>query len=314
VESVGSVSSLPLAGNAEDVSFQIEGRPEPAPGEQAAVWIRRATPGYFATLGIPVVAGRAFDAGDHGEAPPVVIVNQTLARRAFPVADPVGRRINVNNPAAPVWRRIVGVARDVKSFGLGAESRQAMYFPFAQLPGRSMAVALRTPADPGALLPAVRKVVSELDPQLAVADAATMAARVRSSLAGERFVTTLLALFAALALVLSLVGLYGLVSYSVARRVREVGVRMALGAGSGDIRRRVVGGSLALVAAGLALGLAGALTLTRLLEGLLFGVSPTDPLTFAGTALLLTAAAIAASLPPARRAARVDPVAALRGE
>jgi putative ABC transport system permease protein len=313
VTGVGAVNSLPLSGNDGDSGFMIEGRPLPPPGQHNAAWMRRATAGYFPTMNLRMAQGRPFDARDEAEAAPVIIVNETLAARYFGDQDPVGQRINVNNPEEPIWREIVGVARDVRNFGIRAEGRSAIYFPFSQLPRRFMTLTVRTSGDPASLTGPIRSEVAALDPTIPIT-VTSMDAIVQGSLEADRFVTTLLSLFAGVALLLAAVGLYGVVSYGVNRRMREMGVRVALGAHGNDISRLVVGRSLALTAGGVALGLLGAVGVTRLMSGLLFGVSPTDPVTFLGMALVLAAVAAAASAVPAWRAARVDPVRVLRAE
>ncbi|MFB3069524.1 MAG: ABC transporter permease, partial [Gemmatimonadales bacterium] len=314
VESLGSTSVVPLSGGNSDVDFNIEGRPRPGPGEETAVWYRRVTPTYFATMGIRIVRGRGFTTGDDQQAPTVTIINQTLADRFFPDEDPIGKRLNVNNRENPVWREIVGIAEDIKNFGVQNDSRDATYFPFAQLPTSFMAVVVRTAGDPALLIPAARAAIAELDPNLAASNVTTLDAMVQASLGSERFVTLLLTLFAAVAFVLAAVGLYGVVSYGVTRRVHEMGLRLALGAAHGDIRKLIIGNSVMLAGAGVGVGIVGGLLLTRVMGGLLFGVRATDPVTFAVTAVLLTGVAVLASALPAQRAVKVDPMAVLKNE
>ena len=314
VVSVGAVNSLPLGGNDGDTGFLLEGRPVPPPGQANITWFRRATASYFETMGIRLVQGRAFTTSDDSEAPRVVIINQTLADRFYPDQDPVGQRINVNSQANPVWRQIVGVAEDVKNFGISQGSRNAMYAPYYQVPSGFMTVVMRTSGDAGVLVETARGVVAEMDPNLAASQLATMESIVQASLGSDRFVTLLLSGFAGVAFVLAVVGLYGVVSYGVNQRVREMGVRIALGAANGDIRKLIIGRSLVVVAIGLGAGLVGGLALTRLMEGLLFGVSATDPATFVVTAALFGGVAAAASAIPAQRAVRIEPIAVLREE
>ncbi len=313
VASVGSVDALPLAGFDSDVNFHIEGRALPKPGEGQVAWIRRATPDYFPTLGLELVEGRGFDSRDTQDAAPVVIVNQTLARRSFGSESALGKRINVNRASAPVWREIVGVAHDVKNFGLRAESRNAAYFPFEQLPTRGMFLVVRAGGDPDSVIPAVRQAITALDPT-AAPSVSTMRDLIRSSVAVDRFLTQLLALFALVALLLAAVGLYGLVSYSVGRRLREIGLRMALGADRTEVSSWVLRQSLRLSIVGVACGLLGALFMTRFMAGLLFEVSPIDPLTLGSVAAVMIAVTAGASVVPAWRAARTDPVTALRAD
>ena len=312
VEAVGGINSVPMMGNDGDANFQIEGRAEPPPGEERIAWIRRVTPSYPDAMGLRLVAGRFFEPGDDGEASPVVVINETLAERYFADRDPIGQRIYFGRiDDDPTYRTIIGVAGDVKNFGVTAGGRNAIYFPFAQLPSGFMSMLLRTDQDPSLLAAPARAVVAEMDDLLAMANITTMNDVVDQSLAAERFTTTLMGAFAAVALVLAVVGLYGVVSYGVTQRSHEIGVRLALGARATDIGRQVVGGSVTLVAIGLGLGLVGAWWATRALAGLLFQVEPTDPLTFTAVVGVLAIAGIAAASLPARRATRVDPIRVL---
>lgn len=272
VDAVGSTNTVPLSGLDGDVNFDIEGRPIQRPGEENILWLRRVTPNYFETIGIRIVRGRAFTPSEDREAPRVIIVNETLAERYFPSEDAIGKRINVNNPENVTWREIVGIAEDIKNFGIQRVSRNAAYFPFAQLPTSFMAIVMRTAGDPTLLIPTARNVIAEMDPSLAASNVTTMESMVQASLGSERFVTMLLTIFASVALVLAVVGLYGVVSYSVSRRVHEMGIRVALGAADGDIRKLIVGKSVGMAVAGVGVGVVGALLLTRLMEGLLFGM------------------------------------------
>lgn len=312
VSSLGATNTLPMLGLDGDSDFQIEGRPTPRPGEETVAWIRRVTLDYFRTMGMELVAGRHFSEADHDEAGDVVIINQTIAERLFPDQNPLGRRVNLNDP--PVWREIVGVVENIKNFGIRRPSPNAIYFPYTQASSRAWFLVLRTESDPQALVPSVRGAVAELDRGLAVSNARAMTEIVSGSLAQDRFVAALLSGFAALALLLAAVGLYGVVSYSVSRRLREMGVRMAVGAEERDIRRLVIGGSLTLAGIGIVVGVAGAVVLTSFMENLLFGVAAIDPLTYLAVGALLTTVALLASAAPARRAARVDPVKVLKTE
>jgi putative ABC transport system permease protein len=274
---------------------------------------------YFQTMGIPLVSGRYFDARDTADSPPVVIVSEALARKYWPGEDPVGKRITFNrvpNTQDPLWREIVGVVGHVRNESLEGESRGQYYVPYAQRPNNTdLFLVVRTDAaDPAALAPAVRGAVAGVDRDLPVYRVTTMEKLVAESLMQRRFAMFLFGVFAALALALAVVGLYGVMSYGVAQRTHEIGLRMALGAQSRDVLRMVVGQGMLLVAIGLGLGLVSALLLTRLMESLLFGVSAADPATYAGIALLLAAVAFLASYLPARRATKVDPMVALRYE
>ena len=269
VISVGATSTLPMSGNDTDATFHVENQPRRQAGESQAAWVRPVTPNYFEAVGLRIDAGRGFDERDGADGERVIVINQTLARQYFPEEDPIGKRVTFGDPDEANWRSIIGIARDVKNFGIAADSRSAIYFPYAQVPWGFMAVAVRTNGDPSSLAEPVRRVVGELDGNLAVSSIATMESVVSESLAPQRFVATLMTTFAAIALLLAVVGLYGVVSYGVSLRQREMGVRLALGASGRDIRRLVVGGSMALVTIGIVLGLVGAFAVTRLFESLL---------------------------------------------
>ena len=313
VEAVGSVTNLPLAGLDGDVSFQVEGQPVPEPGQPQAVWLRRITPNYFDAMGLELVSGRPFNIADTDDQPQVVIINKTLEDDFFD-GNALGKRVNVNNRDNPVWREIVGVAGDIKNFGIRAESRNAMYVPFYQISSGFMFTVVRTSLQPTSIMASVRREVAAIDPSMAVASLQPMDDWVDDSLATDRFTTTLLAGFAVVALLLAVVGLYGVVSYSVNTRLREMGVRIALGAGGSSIHRLILHWSLRLALAGIVLGAVGAFGATRLMGGLLFGVEPADPATFALTAGVMAAAALVASMIPAIRATRVDPIKVLKAE
>jgi putative ABC transport system permease protein len=314
VESVAFTSTVPLTGFDGDVSFNIEGQPIPEPGVPQAAWYRRVSPPYFETMGIRIVEGRAFAATDDEAATPVLIINQSFADRYFPGRSPIGERVNFGSPDDPRWREIVGVARDIKNFGIREDSRVAAYFPYDQVPAGYVFPVIRTTVPPASVAPGARRALAGIDPTLAAGRIATMDELVRDAVAGDRFVASLLSLFAVLALVLAVVGLYGVVAYSVSRRIPEVGVRMALGAAAGDIARMVIVRSLVLVATGIVIGVLAAAALTRWVEGLLFGVDPLDPLTFVAVAAVLGLSGAAAAAVPALRAGRIDPVRVLRAE
>jgi len=325
VETVGSVSALPMSGADSDTGFVIEGAPPAPTGQQPTVWYRRVTPGYFETLGLEMVAGRAFTASDDSEATPVILINETLARDYFD-GDALGKRINVNGRDEPVWREIVGVVADIKNFGVRAESRNALYLPYAQIPSGFMFTVVKAAVEPGSLINPIRAVANELDPAVALAQVQTMDETVAATLAADRFTTSLLSGFAAVALLLAVVGLYGVVSYSVSMRSREMGVRIALGAPADNIGKLVLRWSLGLTAVGIVLGCLGALGVTRLLEAsseaaaaapadqLLSGVGASDPMTFTLIATVMAAAALLASMVPAIRATRVDPIKVLKAD
>jgi putative ABC transport system permease protein len=313
VTAVGSVANLPMAGFDGDNTFWVEGAAPPRAGLEPSVWLRRSTPEYFEAMGIGIVRGRAFTPSDDSEAPRVIIVNETLERDYFG-GNAIGKRLNVNNPANPVWREIVGVAADIKNFGIRADSRNAMYVPYAQATTTPMFTAVRTTGDPSSLINPVRAEVAALDPSIALSQVQPMQEVVSVSLATDRFTTSLLGGFSVVALLLAVVGLYGVVSYSVSTRMREMGVRIALGAPQGDIRRLVLRWALGLAGGGIVVGAAGALGLARLIEGLLFGVGSADAVTFVSVSVVMAAAAVLASLLPAIRATRVDPIKVLKAE
>lgn len=314
-EAVAVAHQHPLAGGWE-TSFELPGVFERPVGERPEARIRPVRPGYFETVGIPLLAGRDFTDHDDADGAPVVIVNRAMAQRFFPGSDPVGRRLAKQHwwgYLSGEWE-IVGVAGDVKMDGLASGTPWAMYFPHAQMPFNEMNLLLRTGGDPHALVPAVRRAVAELDPLLPVEGVTTLDAIRSDSLADRRFRSLLLAGFALLALALAAVGVYGVLAYTVARRTREIGIRMSFGADAGDVVGGVLREGLAMVAAGVVVGLGATLVLTRFLEGLLYGVDAGDPQTLAVAVAVLVASAVAACLVPALRATRVDPMQALRAE
>jgi putative ABC transport system permease protein len=322
VEAAGATTVLPMSGTNQSGSFQIEGQQLPlnVSSPHGDRWM--PSDDYFQTMGIPLVKGRYFDARDATDSPPVVIVSEALARKYWPGEDPVGKRVTfdrVPNTQDQRWREVVGVVGHVRNEGLEGESRGQYYVPYAQRPNSpDLFLVVRTDADPSTLAPAVRGAVANVDRDLPVYRVTTMEKMVAESLMQRRFSMFLFGVFAALALALAVVGLYGVMSYAVAQRTHEIGLRMALGAQSGDVLRMVVGQGMLLAAVGLGLGLLVALLLafllSRVMSSLLFGVSAADPLTYAGIALLLSSVAFLASYLPARRATRVDPMVALRYE
>ena len=320
VEAAGAITPLPLTGGGWQTSFAVEGFPEPEPGRFPTNDLARVTPDYFRAMGVRLLRGRLFTWSDDENAPPVVIVDETFANTWFAGQNPIGRRVKVNAghppPGGPLppWSTIVGVVNHVKNYGIDRESRVEVYAPFLQSPVPIVSLVAKGPGDAGAIGAAMREAVRAADPSLPVFNVRTMDEYLARTLSPKRLILLLLALFAAVALLLAAVGLYGVMSYAVAQRTSEIGIRMALGAPPRAVQRLVVGQSLLLTAGGVAAGLAAAYSLTRLMTTLLFGVSATDPATFAGVAALLAAVALLAAWIPARRASRVDPLVALRYE
>jgi len=318
LNSAGGVFGLPLGNGAIGGDFTVEGEPPPAPGSQPFIATKAVVAGdYFRAIGIPLLRGRHFDAHDSEAAPHVVIVSQSLARHYWPLDEALGKRLKpgFSNDA---WCTVVGVVGDTKQYSLGEPSSPAMYLPYAQAPAtflmQDITLVLRAGSGPLALASAARRTVQAVDPDLPVFDIATMDQLVYRSASAPRFNTALLGIFAALALVLAAVGIYGVMSYAVAQRTHEIGVRVALGAETSNILRQVVRQGMTPAVIGIAAGTAGAWAVTRFLSSLLFGVRPTDPTTFAAVPLLLAAVGVLACLLPARRATKVDPVEALRYE
>jgi len=314
VTSASAIIPLPLSGDRYGISFQIEGRPV-AKGEEPSADFFGVHSNYFKTMGIHLLQGRDFSERDDKKAPAVIIVNQAFANKYFPGEDAIGKHIKPGistDEDKPVMREIIGVVADVKNRNLSTEMRPGYFLPVTQMPFTQMTVVVKTSGDPHALIAAVRREVAQMDPEIPAYSIKTMEEYIAATVATPRFNTTLLAIFAAVALVLTVVGLYGVMSYSVAQRTNEIGIRMALGAQTKDVLRLIVSQGLTLLVIGLGVGLLGAFAATRLLASLLFGVKTKDPVTFAVVALVLTVIALVACYIPARRAARVDPLEALR--
>ncbi len=313
VRSVGAVDLLPMAGSGQTTTFVVEGKPAPARGSEPEANYRVATPTYFSTLGIPVQKGRAFTAHDKADSPPVALINETMAREFFPGEDPVGRRLldpDGQNPPT----EIVGVVGDVKHWGLDDKPESFLYLPHAQVGGRFITLVARTDGDPAAMATAVRREVLALDKDQPVFDVKTMEQRIAATSAPRRLPMYLLGVMASVALVLAAVGIYGVVAYSVTQRTHEIGIRMALGAQRRDILSLVVRQGMLMATVGVGVGLVASYFLMKVMSGMLYGVSATDPVTFSAVALLLATVALLACLVPARRATRVDPMVALRYE
>jgi len=315
---VTAVTPLPLSGDNADVGFAIEGvannSTSPFPNE---TFLRVVRNGYFRTMGIPLVQGRDFDARDTHASTSVVIINESLALRYFPNQNPLGRRINPSfstDDRGVLWREVIGVVKDVHHASLSAESGPESYVIQAQVPWNTIMLVVRTSNDPEKLIEAARREVGALDKDLPLYNVKTMEKRISSSFVQPRFQTLLLGIFAGVALLLTAVGLYGVLAYSVTRRTHEVGIRMALGARSIDVLKLIVRNGLALTLLGVAIGLGAAFAVTRLISSLLFGVTPTDTLTFVTVSVVLIGVALLACYFPARRATKVDPLVALRYE
>lgn len=312
VTSVGGATGLAPITAQRGTTFEVDGRADVAADARRGYFIA-AAPGYFRTLGTPVLAGREFTPDDREGAPPAVIVSRTLARRFFGDEDPIGRRLRLVNPDySSDWRAIVGVVGDIRYQGLDDGNQAAVYTPFAQTPFPWLYVQVRTEGDPMAVLGSIRSAVRQVDARLGVANPQPVTALVSESSADPRFRTTLISLFAIAAMVLAAIGLHGVIAFGVARRMREIAIRLALGATTRSVRWRVISQALVLVSSGLVVGLIGAYVLGGILEGMLYETSPADPLALAAVAVLLLVTAIVASALPARRATRVQPADALR--
>jgi len=315
IEDSACAAPLPIKDGQIDLPFEIAGNPPlPAGSANTADYVT-ASPRYFSVMGIPLLRGRLFTASDSPSSPPVALISIALARRYFPNQDPLGRHLLFGFPLnGSASREIVGVVGDVHDVSLGKKPEPMMYVPFAQAPIYGCEVVVRSPLSAAAVAAAIRTETHNIDKNLPVTDVTTLPGALSASVAEPRFRTLILGLFSAIALALAAVGIFGVISYSVSRRTREIGIRIALGATPASVRILVIGESAKLVFSGLATGIPLALVLTRFLSTLLFDVRPADPLTFIGVAVLLTLVALAASYIPARRALRVDPIVALRNE
>ena len=316
VEGAAATSSIFLSQTPQSTNFTIEGRTARPDEPVVEVPIDAVTPDYFRVMGVPLIRGRAFTAQDVDGAPPVVMINANMARRYWPNEDPIGRRFKYGGPGdgGGPWMTIVGVVGDMRRTGLDLPVRYETFLPLAQSGDGGMTLVARTSREPAAFATAVRGAVRAVDPDQPVYDVQTMDAMLSDRVAQRRFTMALLGTFAGLALVLGIIGVYGVTSYLVTQRTREVGLRIALGADPGRLVRMVVRQGMHVAIAGLVLGLLGALALSRMMERLLFGVSPNDAWTLLAVTLVLAVATLVANWLPARRAARVDPLVALRSE
>jgi putative ABC transport system permease protein len=314
VRSAALTTWLPLSGMTGRGVINIEGRPRWESGKEPVVEFNTVSADYFRTMGMQIRAGRAFNADDRADAPRAVIINETLARRFFPGEAPLGKRLDSFDPQAP-WAAIVGVIADVKHLGLDEEVRPEIYFPFPQTPVYTdPIIAVGAAIEPIRLAAALRSEVAAVDPDQPVYEVMTMERRLADSMALRRNGALLFGVFAAVALIIAAVGVYGVISYSVSQRTHEIGIRMALGAQARDVRTMILRRGLALICIGIAIGLAGAIALSPAMTSLLFEVSGVDPLTIVVIALLLAIVALLACYLPARRATKVDPLVALRNE
>lgn len=270
------------------------------------------SPDYFRILGIAMIKGREFSDRDTSDAPMAAIINNDLARIYFSNEDPIGRRISFDDRQS--WISIVGVAADVKRLGLDSKAKPEVYLPYLQMPSRSMSFVVRSPSDPSSLAAAMKTQIQMIDKDLPLEEAKTMQQLLAESNSGRRFNMLLLTIFAIVALVLAVVGIYGVMSYTVAQRTHEIGIRVAIGAQAGDVFRMVIGHGMTLALIGIVFGLIAAFGMTRLMTSMLFGVEATDPATFIGIAFLLGVVAFVACYIPGRRATKVDPLVALRYE
>ncbi len=328
VASVGAINHLPLEGDLWDRGFEIEGRPKPRPGEVPAAVYRIVMPGYFETMRLPVKRGRSISYQDNAKAPAVVVINESAAERYWPGENPIGKRFVIaGQDGQPNWLTIVGVTANAILHDIDGQTFPEMYFPALQMPAflgegtdgmiphmSYITLVVRADGDPAHLTTAVQGVVRSIDKNLPISQVLSMDEAVAHATAQPRFEMLLLGLFGAVALVLAAVGIYGVMNYSVSRRTREIGIRMSLGASRADVLRMIVLQGAFQALAGTAVGLVGAMLLSKLMGRLLFGVKPTDPLTFVAVTVMLGLAALLAAGVPARKAMRVEPMAALRSE
>jgi putative ABC transport system permease protein len=315
VESVALTSLVPISGGDEIYSIDFEGRPPLPPGQGVSALYYLVSPEYFRTMGIPVLKGRTFTDDDRIGAPRVAVINDVFARIHYPDEDPIGRRIRIGRNGSIV-REIVGIVGSVKHYGLGDRDAAQMYEPFLQMPTTAMSFILKTTGEPTSVIPAVRRGIQHIDAEQPVATAASLAQTLADAGALQRVQTILMGALGAIALILSAVGLYGVMAYSVSQRTQEIGIRMTLGAQRGTVLMMVLRQALLLTGIGLAIGIAGVMALgrllTSLLEPMLFEVTPADNATLGAVAVALALVSILASLIPAHRATEIDPIQALR--
>jgi putative ABC transport system permease protein len=318
VRSAAAVMGLPLSGLDFIISFEVEGRPPVPPAQRPAMQVRVATPEYFGTIGVPIRRGRGFTADDRLGTQKVVVITEAAARQFFPGEDPIGKTIKLgwgHGPGKPrAGGMVVGIIGDVKDSGLDEANPPQIYMPLRQWPVSFMAVVMKTAVPPTSLAEAARSQVLAIDPNLPVSNLNTLDAIVAKSISQQRFYMLLLSIFASVALILAAIGIFGVLSYAVSQRTREIGIRMALGAQGGSVVGLIVSQAMLLVVSGVIAGTVLALFLSQTMTRMLFSITPTDPTTFAAVALVLGMVALLASYLPARRATRVDPIVALRAE
>jgi predicted permease len=314
VEYAAAADFMPLSGFWNAADFTVQGQPEPASGQRPSAKSERVTPEYFRTMGISLLKGRDFTEQDRKDAPQVVIINEALARQVFGSRDPIGERLNLGNSKKPDWWEIVGVVSDVHAFGVEEKVRGTLFRPFAQDPVTVVAFVVRTSGPPSNLTSSVKQAIWSVDKDQPIYKIVGLDQLANESLALRRVSSVLLGAFSALALLLAGLGIYGVMVFSVAQRTHEIGVRMALGAQPGSVLKLMAAYWIRIIIAGMAIGLAGALVLSRVVASQLYGLKPTDALTFFSTSAVLAFIALVACYVPARRAMRVDPMVALRYE
>jgi putative ABC transport system permease protein len=319
VLAAGAAFSLPLTGQNNNWSIIIEGRPVANVGEAPADLVQRVTPEYFSALGLTLVRGRLFTHADDAESPPVTVISQAMAQKHWPGEDAIGKRMKVFSEGWP-WIEVIGIVKDVRHRGPNLEPRPRWYVPHAQAyvsayaSPLSTTIAVRSDSDPTRLMGPIRQLMADFDASVPISNVRTMEQILDGAVGGQRFVTTLLSVFGLLALFLAVVGVYGVISYAVSQRTREISLRIALGAPGTNVLTSVVREGLVLSLIGVGVGLIGSIALARAFTSMVFGITPTDPVTYFGVILVLVVAAVGASLLPARRASRVSPMVALRQE
>ena len=314
VKSAGVTNWIPLVFQGDSIGISIEGQPDPSPSQRPNAATRVVNPNYFSAMGMNLLKGRNLDQRDTATSPAVAVISEAMARRFWPDQDPIGKRFTPGDPTqADQWIEVIGVVNDVRQFQLTAEPKPQMYLSYEQIGFFAPRyLVVKTDVEPASLAASVRQAVWEVDKDQPVSNIRPMEEVLSDSIARQRFSMLLLAIFAGVALVLAAVGIYGVMSYSVAQRTHEIGIRMALGAQTGAVLKLAVGHGLKLLLAGIVLGLGAAFMLTRVMSTLLFGVTPTDPLTFTAISVVLLVVGLVASYIPARRATKVDPIIALR--